>query len=290
MHKPSFVFFGTPDIAVASLDALFASGRIPTLIITAPDKPQGRGLVPAPSPVKTWARAHEIPVQEPKTLSDPSLIAELKKTDWDVFVLVAYGKIIPQTILDIPKRGTLNMHPSVLPKHRGPSPIESQILNEQDASAVGVSVMLLDAEMDHGPILSQTDNLPALQNHWPVGARELRVELARAGGALLAETISRYLAGVILPKEQDHNSATYCKKISKEDALIDLAGDAQENYRKILAYETWPRAYFITERNGKPIRVIIAEARYENNALVIERVIPEGKKEMPYAAFLSGNH
>jgi len=288
MRNPSFVFFGTPDIAVASLDALFAAGLIPGLIVTAPDKPQGRGLVLAPSPVTEWALAHNIPVLTPDKISDPAVVEKLSEQPWDVFVLVAYGKIIPQTILDIPKMGTLNMHPSLLPKHRGPSPIESQILTETDPSHVGVSVMLLDAEMDHGPVLAQ-QTLPE-NAVWPVGARELRAELARMGGALLAETLPKYVAGDVTAREQNHDEATYCKKISKEDALIDLSGNAFENYRKILAYEVWPRTYFVTEKNGKEVRVIITKARLDNNELIAESVIPEGKKEMSYSAFLSGSH
>ncbi len=285
--KPSFVFFGTPDIAVAALDALLEAGLIPELVVTAPDAPQGRGLTLTPPPVKLWAEAHSIPVIQPLKLSDKTFLAKLRGKPYDAFVLVAYGKIIPESVLAVPRMGTLNMHPSLLPNYRGPSPIESQILGEKDADGVGVSVMLLDAEMDHGPLLAQqTAALPS----WPIGARALRETLARLGGTLLAKTLPEYLAGNIKPHEQNHALATYCKKIQKNDAHIDLSGDVEKNYRMILAYEVWPRAYFTKNRNGKEIRVIITKATRTNDALVIERVIPEGKKEMTYEEFLAGLH
>ncbi|QQR82739.1 methionyl-tRNA formyltransferase [Candidatus Campbellbacteria bacterium] len=284
--KPSFVFFGSPDIAVASLNALFQAGLIPHTIVTAPDAPQGRGMVLTPPPAKVWALEHAIPVLQPKKLSDPTVVSALHASPSDFFVVVAYGKIIPQSILDIPRLGTLNMHPSLLPRHRGPSPIESQIVHEEHLSGVGVSIMLLDEKMDHGPVLAHTA-LTDTTLPWPMSAHTLRPLLAETGAHLLVKTLSAYLEGALSPQPQDDAHATYCAIIKKEDALIQLTDDAYTNYKKILAYSLWPRAFFFAEKNGKHVRVVITSARFENNTLIIERVIPEGKREMTYAEFLS---
>ncbi len=284
-----FVFFGTPDIAVASLDQLAATGFVPTLIVTAPDKPQGRHMELTPSDVKVWADAHNIPTIQPKTLKDEIIVERLRVEDADVFIVVAYGKIIPQNVLNLPKRGTLNMHPSMLPRHRGPSPIESQILGEECGEDVGVSIMLLDADVDHGPVLVQRNNLPELNGRWPIKASELRPLLARHGGELLVQVISDLDTYLSKAKTQNHEEATFCKKITKEDALINLTEDSQTNYRKILAYDVWPRAYYFAERHGKQIRVIITEATLEEGLLILKKVIPEGKREMGYEEFKKGN-
>lgn len=284
-NLPPFIFFGTPDIAVVSLEMLKEAGFVPACIVTAADTRQGRGMTLTPSPAAQWADTHSIPALKPEKLSDPDLAEKLRAFDAGVFVVVAYGKIIPQTLLDIPEHGTLNMHPSLLPRHRGPSPVEAQILSETDKHNVGVSIMLLDEKMDHGPVLAQESVADEL-SVWPVGASVLRPLLARHGAALLAATLPRHVTGEIHPVPQNDANATYCKMMKKEDALIDLSGDARANYLKILAYEVWPRAYFFTEKNGKKIRVVVTAARYENDALVLERVIPEGKKEMVYGDFV----
>jgi methionyl-tRNA formyltransferase len=288
MKSPRFVFFGTPDIAVASLDHLAAAGFMPTLIITAPDKPQGRHMELTPSDVKVWADAHNIPTLQPKTLKDDAVVEELRTQDADLFIVVAYGKIIPQNVLDIPKRGTLNMHPSMLPRHRGPAPIESQILNEEHGEDVGVSIMLLDADIDHGPVVAQHNHLPELEGQWPMKASELRPLLARYGGELLVQVVSNLDDSLSKAHEQDHGKATLCAKLTKEDALIDLTADPAMNYRKILAYDIWPRAYCFVERHGKQMRVIITDATLEEGQLILKKVIPEGKREMEYEEFTQG--
>lgn len=283
-----FVFFGTPDIAVASLDQLAVAGFAPTLIVTAPDKPQGRHMELTPSDVKVWADAHNIPTLQPKTLKDEAVVEQLRAQDADLFIVVAYGKIIPQNVLDLPKRGTLNMHPSILPRHRGPAPIESQILTEKNGEDVGVSIMLLDADIDHGPVITQRNNLPELTEQWPIKASELRPLLARYGGKLLVQVLSDLDASLSKAQTQDHTKATFCTKLTKEDALIDLTGDPVTNYRKILAYDIWPRAYCFVERHGKQMRVIITDAVVEEGRLVLTKVIPEGKREMEYGEFQRG--
>ncbi|MEK7579572.1 MAG: methionyl-tRNA formyltransferase [Patescibacteria group bacterium] len=288
LDKPTrFAFFGTPDIAVLALEELKTHGLIPSLVVTTPDKPKGRGLVLTPPPVKVWAEAHNIPVLQPTKLSDADFLSNLKTESYDLFVIVAYGKIIPKEVLSLPRLGTLNMHPSLLPKHRGPSPIESQILSEKSSRDVGVSIMLLDEEMDHGPVLAQK-NMTGVLQRWPIGARAAYIVFGKMGGALLAETLPRFASGEIHPIAQEHGQATFSKKITTEDAQINLADNPEENYRKILAYEASSRAYFFTKKNGSDIRVIITDAELLDGALAITKVIPAGKKEMTFEEFTRG--
>ena len=284
MKNHPFVFFGTPELSVHVLDKLETSGYVPTLIITAPDKPQGRKMLVTPPPVKEWARARDIDCWQPEHVKDPSIIAELTNTEWEFFVVAAYGQILPKELIDIPKHGVLNVHPSLLPRFRGPSPVRSQILENE--KVVGVSIMLLDEEMDHGPILAQARIEP---EEWPISGSLLENILFDAGGELLAETIPEWITGKITPEEQDHSKATVTKKLTKEDGRIDLADDPYQNYLKINALDGWPGTYFFAEKNGKEIRVKIVDAAFENGILTILRVIPEGKKEMDYSDFCSQN-
>lgn len=275
-------FFGTPQVAVYVLDELKKSGLTPDLIITAPDKPAGRKLILTPPPAKVWGEENFVSTFQPETLRDDEVIKTIKdEGPWDLFIVAAYGNILSKEILELPKHGTLNMHPSLLPKLRGASPIQTAILTEEET---GASIMLLDEEMDHGPIVAQEKvSIP----NWPPKASELEETLARKGGQMIAEVAPKWIAGEIEAKEQDHSKATYTKKITKEDGLIDLSGDPETNYRKIQAFNIWPRAYFFTERNGKKIRVIVTEASFDKGELVINKIIPEGKKEMLYADFLN---
>jgi methionyl-tRNA formyltransferase len=283
---PRFVFFGTSEIAVASLEALQARERAPSLIVTAPDAPKGRGHVMTPSPVRVWADANHVDILTPVTLSEKTCLDALRAVGPDVFIIVDYGKILSAPLLAIPPKGTLNMHPSLLPKHRGPAPGESQILSEERGENVGVSVMLLDEKMDHGPVLAQERDIPEIIREWPMRASRLYPILAKEGGALLAEILPRWIAGEIASHEQDHAAATYCTKIRKEDALLDLSGDPEVNYRKFLAYDRWPRAYFFRDCGDTQERVIITDAELRDGAFIIKKVVPEGKKEMTYESFL----
>lgn len=285
-------YFGTPQFAVHVLHELEEANIIPALIVSQPDKPKGRGLVVTAPPVKEWALEREIPVIQPARLSShssgPHKLTRndadsdiLWNSDWDLFIVAAYGKIIPHDVLSLPHNGSLNVHPSLLPKYRGPSPIESQIL--ADDKETGVSIIMLDEEVDHGAIVAQASITP---EEWPLSARVLEEMLAREGGKLLADIIPSYVGGEIPPEPQDETKATFTKKIEKEDGLIDLSGKAYQNYLKFCAYEGWPGTYFFIERNGKKIRIKIASASFENGAFTIQRVIPEGKKEMSYADFM----
>ncbi len=294
--KPLFVFFGTPHISVRVLEQLELKGMLPALVVTAPGKPQGRGLDVAKSPVHKWAESRGIDVLTPTTLKDESFVAELANTDWDVFVVAMYAKLIPKNILDLPRRGCLNVHPSLLPKFRGPSPVLSAIL--ADERVTGVSVMLLEEKMDAGPVVAQ-GRIELDAEDWPPQGSMFEELLAQEGGTLLAETMVPWIAGEIEPAPQNESLATYTKKFTDTDALLrqGFAGHApvattgvegRENFLKIRAFDKSPRAYFMTERRGTPIRVIVTDADFVDGVLQITRVIPEGKKEMDYADFMRG--
>jgi len=274
-----FVFFGTPDFAVGVLDEMEKHGLLPSLVVTAPDKPRGRKLVITPPEAKVWAEERKIPVFQPDKLDDAA-VSRLKGESPELFVIVAYGKLIPKNILEIPKHGSLNVHPSLLPKLRGASPIQSSILKEDKT---GVSIMLVDEEMDHGPIVAQEEfsGLP-----WPPKASALQDELAKIGGRMLSDILPKYVRGEIIPAEQNHVKATYTKKIQKEDGLLNLSDDAEKNFRKIQAFDTWPRAHFFHESHEKKIRVIVTDAEVYDKRLIIKKVLPEGQNEMTYEEFL----
>jgi methionyl-tRNA formyltransferase len=286
--KPLFVFFGTPRFSVQVLDRLEARGLLPALVITAPDKPHGRGMVLSASPTKEWALERGIDVLTPTTLSarggsasgGKDFAAELANIDWDVFVVAAYAKLIPKNILDIPRKGALNVHPSLLPKFRGPSPALSAIL--ADERVTGVSIMQMNEKMDAGPIVAQA-KVELEEEAWPPRGSLFEDLLAAEGGNLLAEVMPEWMAGTIVPEPQDERLATVTKKFTDQDALIDLMGDPREQLLKIRAFDHGPRAYFLTPQ-GK--RVIITDAQITGGKLEILKVIPEGKKEMDYASFI----
>lgn len=282
-QSPRFAFFGTPEFSVRILTILESHGLLPVVVVTAPDRPRGRGQTVSPTPVKSWALERNIPTLEPASLrNNDQFLAKLASYELDVSVVAAYGFIMPNTVLETPRLGSINVHPSLLPKYRGASPIESQIRNDEEK--IGVTIMLMDEEMDHGPILSTIEiRRPRLLPD----ALELEKVLAEAGGELLSETLVLYAQGdsSVQPREQDHDNATYTKKIAKADTLINLSGDPYENFLKIQAYKRFKPHFFI-EKDGKQMRVVITRAAYneKENTLIIERVIPEGGKEMAYTS------
>lgn len=287
MNKNEIAFWGTSRISVIVLDEMANEGILPSLIITAPPRKKGRGLQTEPSEVKVWADKHNIPTLEPEKL-DVEFVNQLSKANCQLFIVVSYGKIIPRSILDMPKYGTLNVHPSLLPKLRGASPIQSAILEDAplgEPHEAGVTIMLIDEEVDHGPIVAREK---ILVPNWPPKGRVLEETLGVLGGKLLVKTIPLWLAGNISPKEQDHDQATFTKKMASGSGQIYLDDDPVRMYRKIQAFDSWPRAYFTTTRNGKDMRVVVTEAHLVNNTLILDRVIPEGKKEMSYEDFMRG--
>lgn len=278
-----FAFFGTPKLSVLVLESLELRGYVPALIITEPDRPQGRGLMLTPTPVKIWATQRGIEVVTPESLKDAAFLDAMHNTSWEMFVVAMYGKIMPKAILDIPRMGCLNVHPSLLPKFRGPSPVLSAIL--ADERETGVSIMLMDEKMDHGHVVAQA-RIVLEEAAWPPRGSEFEELLASEGGTLLAEVIPSWLEGDIVPSPQDHAQATYTQKFFSQDAYIDLAAEPLFNYLKIRAFNKSPRAYTIVKKADKNIRIIITDAAYENDTLTILRVIPEGKKEMTYQEFI----
>lgn len=276
-----WAFFGSSEFSVNVLDNLEKDGYLPSLVITIPDKPKGRKLIITSEEVKIWAEARNIECIQPaslKTDSSQKIISDFFPNGVDLFVVTNYGKMIPDSILNIPKHKTLNIHPSLLPKLRGASPIKSAILKENET---GVTIIRLDSEMDHGPIITQQ----ILETkEWPPYESELSEELAMLGAKLLSKIMSDWVDEKIIETEQDHSNATFCSKINKEDAEINLHDDANKNLRKIRAYEVWPAAYFFDNEK----RIKIKKAKIENDKLIIEKVIPEGKKEMSYEDYLRG--
>jgi methionyl-tRNA formyltransferase len=260
-NKKNFVFFGGEPLAVRVLEKLKENNLLPDLIVCNPDKPAGRNLVMTPPPTKIWAQKNNIPF-----IQDLALL----KDNFNLFVVVAYGKIIPKEILKKAKQGTINLHPSLLPKYRGPSPIVSAILNGD--AETGVTIIKLDEEIDHGPILAQEKI--ALTGEELI--EELEQKLANLAGELLVKVIKDIEN--IKSEEQDHANATFTTKIKKEDAEIKLTDDPIQNWRKYRAYHRSPRVFFF--QNGK--RMIIAEARLEDGKFVIKKVIPENGKEITW--------
>lgn len=271
----SFAFFGSSRLSVIVLDELSKLGLAPEYIVTTPDKPRGRKLAVSPNEVKTWAIERNIPV-----IDSLNGVADQKPVD--AFVVASYGKIIRNGIINLPKHKTLNIHPSLLPKYRGASPLPSTILD--DAKDTGVSIMRIDEEMDHGPIVAQK---PVHMHEWPA-YEDFEEMMAREGARLLAEVLPGWVAGTVAEKEQNHGETTYTRKFTKEDAEIRLDADPYETFRKIQAFQGWLGAYFFMDRAGAKIRVKVTKADYKNGHLTIEKVIPEGGKEMSYKDFFSG--
>ncbi len=276
-----FAFFGSSRFSVIVIDELEKLGLIPTVIITTPDKPQGRKLITTPTQVKEWAVKKNIKVFDPEKL-DAEFIKKIDAENCLVFIVASYGKIIPNDIINLPKHKTLNIHPSLLPKYRGASPIQSAIID--DSKKTGVTIMKIDEIMDHGPIVAQKE---IMVNEWPI-YEKLEELMAIEGARLLAEVLPKWITGQISEIEQDHSAATFTKKINKGDGLTDLNDNPYKNFRKIQAYHEWPQAYFLIDWNSKKLRIKITSASFTDGKLILEKVIPENGKEMSYENFKNG--
>lgn len=274
-----FIFWGTPGLVTPILNELKSAEMTPALIVAAPDKRRGRGLILTPPPAKVWAEQNGIPVLQPEKL-DSDFIRQLSNVNCQLFIVVAYGKILPQEIIDIPQQGTFNVHYSLLPKYRGATPVESAILNGDKET--GVSIQKMVFKLDAGAIVAEEK--VAIYDGETASA--LRGRLNDIAKKLLVETIKKVISGTASYREQNQSGATYCKKIKKEDGLIDLNDSAEINYRKYLAYRGWPGTYFFTEKKGEKIRVIIKEAEFTGGEFKIKRILPEGGREMDYDSFL----
>lgn len=290
MNKPfTFAFFGTGPLAESVLASLVRANYIPALVITKPDAPQGRHLHIVAPAIKTWCELKGIPVTQPESLKELPIDSPILTEHFDVIIVASYGRIIPNNILEKASYGALNVHPSLLPLYRGPSPIESALLDGVEQT--GVTIIKLDAEMDHGPILTQT----AFTIDTQATAGTLEVSCGQLGGELLAQVLPHYMDGTLNPKEQDHSKATICKKIEKEMGEIKLTDSAQDVRKKFRALTPWPGLFFFINHHGKQFRVKVKEI---DMLSVIEEidiaedimldVIPEGKSTMDWGSFKNG--
>lgn len=243
------IFAGTPHFAVPFLTDIIKDTDFHVVgVLTQPDRPAGRKQILTPSPIKQVARKHEITVLQPESLKDNNkILMDLMDLAPDLMVVVAYGQIIPPELLSVAKFGNINLHFSLLPKWRGASPVQASILNGD--TQTGVTITLMDEMLDHGPILRQEE--------WPLTGQEtndsLHEDLAPIGVRLLSDTIKKLVAGEINFIKQNHDEATFCKTITKNQAKIDWTKPASQIDREIRAYYSWPISW--TTYQGKRIKI-----------------------------------
>jgi methionyl-tRNA formyltransferase len=254
MPEPRLVFFGTPDFAVPTLDALERAGRMPVLVVTQPDRPAGRGQRLQESPVARWAAARGLPIARPEKVKAPEFLAELARLVTpapEVAVVVAFGQIFPRALLDLPARGCINLHASLLPRWRGAAPIQAAIAAGE--TVTGVTTMQMEAGLDSGPML--------LQAKIAIGPRETAGELAPrlavAGGELVVETLDRLERGDLVAEPQDAALATYAPRLSRDSGRVDWTLPAAELFDRLRAYTPWPGA--TCELRGAPLKLVWAE-------------------------------
>lgn len=241
MNPPRIIFAGTPEFARASLSALLESGIVPVAVLTQPDRPAGRGKKLKASPVKECASQHDIEVLQPESFRDDDIIAELAALQADIMIVAAYGLLLPQPVLDLPRAGCLNVHASLLPRWRGAAPIQAAILADDEDT--GVCLMSMTAGLDCGPVfVSETLQIGADEN-----AGELHDRLAAAGGKLLVEYLADIVDGRIKAAQQNDDAATYAHKIKTTDAVIDWQRPASELARLVRAFNPVPGAYFMLD-------------------------------------------
>lgn len=291
---------GTPDFGAAILKELIKNNYVPVLVVTAPDKPMGRKKILIPSAVKQVCQRHGIAVSQPKKLKE--IKEKIKTTNSNLIITAAFGQIIPENILNIPKLGTLNVHPSLLPRHRGPSPIQTAILLGEKVT--GVSIFLMDKMIDHGPIIAQKKHkIPQNIYH-----KELEKELSLIGSYLLIKNLPKWIKGQIKPIPQEEEQATYTKIIKKEDGRINWNNSAKQIEQQIRAFYPWPGSF--TFWKNKILKITQAEPikypqsvpgkissekenkiiiQSKSSALVIKKLQLEGKNEMTAKEFILGH-
>lgn len=271
----SFSFFGTPRFGEIVLSELIQKQWIPSFVVCNPDRPTGRKRVITSPPVKVLAQRNGIPVSQPEKLSESDPIFYEKQ---DYFVVAAYGKIIPKSVFNLPRFGTIGIHPSLLPRHRGATPIQSAILNGEKQT--GVTLFLIDEKIDHGKIIAQK-SIPIEKDDTYITLEE---KLARWGAWLLIKTIPDFINGKITALEQNHKQATITKKIKTEDAFIPphtlkraLSGDiatAETVNRMVRAFTPEPGVWTLKQKK----RMKILETRISENKLVLIKIQMDGKK------------
>lgn len=304
MSQPlSLIFAGTPEFSVPALEALIASRHRVLAVYTQPDRPAGRGQQVTMSAVKQCALRHQLPVEQPLTLKDAAAVERLAQWSADLMIVVAYGLLLPKTVLETPRLGCVNIHASLLPRWRGAAPIQRAI--QAGDKQTGVTIMQMDVGLDTGPML--------LEQVTPIDAREtaatLHDRLAAIGAEAIVEAIDTIAAGKATPRAQPQEGATYAAKIRKEEALIDWTKPAIEIDRLVRAFNPWPIAE--TRLNGQQLRVweasplatktsavpgtVIAtsaagiDVATGDGVLQLKRVQAAGRKAMPAADFLKAN-
>jgi methionyl-tRNA formyltransferase len=294
-------FFGTPEPAAKALRALVERGHDVVAVYTRPDRASGRSKIPRPTPVKEAALDLGLPVHTPANLRGDKILEELASTSAEIFVVLAYGRILPPAILDLPPRGVLNVHPSLLPVYRGSSPVVTAIL--EGASETGVSVMLLDEGMDTGPIVAQSEPVPITDSDT---ADELTDRLFTMGVHLMVETIPAWERGDIEAVPQDDDLATVTSLVEKAHGELDFTSTAVKIDQMIRAYHPWPgtftrwggkllkilEASVLKESSGDPGTVSTSEGRLlvatAAGSLDIKRLQLEGRGPVTATEFLSG--
>lgn len=255
MSSPRIVFAGTPEFALASLRALVEADIKPVAVFTQPDRPAGRGKQLTASPIKKYAVEQSIDVYQPESLHSDEVVAQIAALDADVMIVAAYGLLLPQTVLDLPRAGCVNVHASLLPRWRGAAPIQAAILAGDEQT--GVCLMSMTAGLDSGPVFSNT----ALRIGDDETAGELHDRIADAGGALLVKDLQSILDGALQAVEQDESSATHAHKIKTEDARLDWRRPADELARLVRAYNPVPGAFFmLDDQRTKCWRAVTGDA------------------------------
>lgn len=278
-HK-TFAYFGTPYVSRDTLAYLLAQGYRPAVVVTSPDAPKGRGMTLAPSETKALAIAEGLEVITPERIT-PDVIDSLRGYGCDYAIVVAYGKILPQALIEAFPLGVLNIHYSLLPKYRGASPVEGALL--AGGAVTGVSIQKMVYELDAGDILATEE--VAIQP--TETTKELRPRLVTIGAELLVRILPAFEAGEITPEPQDHSLATKTGKIAKSDGELSLANDSRENWNKYRAYAESPGTYFFMTNGDKRLRVKVKSATFENEVFTPGRVVPEGKNETDYSSLLA---
>jgi len=262
MTRPRIVFMGTAPLAAVSLTALAAHTEawLLTAVVTQPDRPRGRNLQLQPSAVKEVAIQLGLPVLQPLRAREPSFVEQLRSLQPDLIVVAAYGQILPPEILELPPWRCINVHASLLPRYRGAAPIQWAIINGDPET--GVTIMLMEPTLDTGPILSQRATPIAPGEDAP----RLHDRLARLGADLLVETIPDYLAGRLHPRPQPSEGASYARKLTREDGLLDWSLSAAALENRVRGLTPWPGTYTHVNGPGGPVILKVLEARAEGEA------------------------
>ncbi len=284
-----FVFFGSAEICIFTLEKMKKSEILPSVIVTLPAAPFGRGRRLKDNPIKTWADENGIPAilwrNSEQTKNDLLALHQ----DFDFALVFAFGKILKKDFLELSffKHGFLNIHPSLLPKLRGPSPIRSTLLKNEREN-VGITIIKMDEKMDHGPIVLQKQT--ELKD-WPLPGRELDEILALDAGELIAQNIEKIKNGNLNEKEQNHEKASFTTFFKKEDCKLNTESIKEDgeiagkDKFTACACDKNPSPFFFIEKGGKKLRVKISKLKSENGKIFIEKLIPEGKKELAWQDF-----